>query len=70
MDRKTDKDSKTRFRSERYFLSQGQWFCTTREGKMLGPFKDRDTAVAGLRTYLIELGIRPTDTWDAPGSSS
>ena len=71
MNRKTDTDGKTRFRSERFFLSQGQWYCTTREGKMLGPYPSRDGAVAALREYLIELGIRPSDNvWDRPGTTS
>jgi len=70
MNRKTDTDGKTRFRSERFFLSQGQWYCSTREGKMLGPYPNRDGAVLALREYLIEMGIRPSDAWDRPGASS
>jgi len=67
MNRKTDDQAKTRFRSERFFLSQGQWFCSTREGPILGPFPNRDAAVSALQRYLIELGIRPEGIWDRPG---
>jgi hypothetical protein len=71
MNRKTDTDERVHFRSERFFLSQDKWFCTTREGKTLGPFQRRDDAVAALRDYLMELGIRPTaDAWDRPGAAN
>jgi hypothetical protein len=71
MNRTTDTDQRTRFRSERFFLSQDRWYCTTREGRTLGPFARRDDAVAALREYLMELGVRPTsDPWDRPGASS
>ena len=71
MDRKDDVEKKTRFRSERLFTSQQQWFCTTREGKVLGPFARRESAFDALRAHLLELGIRPSgDVWDEPGIST
>jgi len=70
MNRKGDEQPGIRFRSERFFLSQGQWFCTTREGPILGPFASRDAAVSALERYLIELGIRPDGIWDRPGVSN
>ena len=72
MNRQDDSDQKrTRFQSERLFRSQGEWFCNTREGKVLGPFARSEDAVTAVREYLLELGIRVTrDVWDQPGTSS
>jgi hypothetical protein len=71
MSRKTDTEERTRFRSERFFLSQDQWYCSTREGTILGPFPRRDVAVDALRDYLLAMGIRPDgDVWDRPGASN
>lgn len=67
MNRTTDDREKTFFRSERFFLSQEQWFCTTREGTILGPYPQRSDAVAGLRKYLTELGVRVDEgVWGTP----
>ncbi|NJN51532.1 MAG: hypothetical protein HC809_06900 [Gammaproteobacteria bacterium] len=72
VDRKTDTQSKTRFRSDRFFVSQGQWFCSTRDGETpLGPFAERALAEAALRNFLIENGIDPAqDPWGQPGVSN
>lgn len=71
MNRDTDVQSKVFFRSERFFLSQGQWYCTTREGPILGPFAERGDAVAALREYLLSLGVRiESGIWDRPGTSN
>jgi hypothetical protein len=70
MNRQTDTTAKTRFRSERFFTSQGQWFCNTREGRILGPFPNREEAQSALLDYLLELGIRPQDAWSAPGAQN
>jgi len=70
MNRDSDPKNKTFFRSERFFLSQEQWYCTTREGTILGPFKERTDAVWALRDYLLALGIRvETGAWDRVGGS-
>ena len=70
MNRDSDPKDKNFFRSERFFLSQGQWYCTTREGKILGPFPQRTDAVWALRDYLLSLGIRvETGVWDRVGVS-
>jgi hypothetical protein len=63
MNRKSDDTSKTRFRSDRFFNSQGEWYCATREGTTLGPFGSRDQAQSALIDYLLSLGIRPDDVW-------
>lgn len=72
MDRRTDTQTRTRFRSDRFFVSQGQWFCNTREGQApLGPFQGRPAAEAALYRYLVEHGIDPTnDPWGKPGASN
>ena len=72
MDRKTDGESKTRFRSERFFMSQGQWYCNVRENVApLGPFPDKATAQRALRDYLLANGIDPEDDpWSRTGASN
>jgi len=71
MNRKDDPDQRTRFRSERLFQSQGEWFCNTREGSVLGPFGRREGAYTALRQHLLDQGIRmSSDVWDQPGASS
>jgi hypothetical protein len=52
--RKTDKNPKTYFRSERIFSMNGNWYFATREGEQ-GPFASRNRAEAGLRRHLSEL---------------
>ncbi len=70
MHRKDDTDQRTRFRSARMFQSQGQWYCNTREGRVLGPFLGREAIFPALRQYLLEQGIRlADDIWDVPGAS-
>ena len=39
MKRKSDDKDVTVFRTDRYFLSDGKWFFTTREGTNLGPVR-------------------------------
>lgn len=51
--RKTDKNPKTYFRSERIFSMNGSWYFATREGDQ-GPFASRNRAEAGLRRHLNE----------------
>jgi hypothetical protein len=61
MNRHDDSDDKrTRFQSERLFQSQGKWFCTIREGKVLGPFARREAAFPALRQHLLDLDIPVT----------
>jgi len=51
--RKTDKNPKTYFRSERIFSMNGSWYFATREGDQ-GPFASRNRAEAGLTRFLTE----------------
>jgi hypothetical protein len=51
--RKTDKNPKTHFRSERIFSMNGNWYFATREGEQ-GPFASRTRAEAGLARFLTE----------------
>lgn len=67
--RSSDDNGEFRFRAERFFLSQGAWYCNTREGTVLGPFKDRDAAQAALIDYLMAQGIRPDDAWHKLGAT-
>jgi hypothetical protein len=71
MDRKTDAETRTRFRSDRFFVSQGQWFCNTRdEPAPLGPFTDRARAEAALYRFLVDQGIDlADDPWGRPGAT-
>ncbi|MFK7732904.1 MAG: DUF6316 family protein [Pseudomonadales bacterium] len=32
------------FRSDRYYFDGGRWFLITREGRPMGPFRDKPTA--------------------------
>jgi hypothetical protein len=51
--RKTDKNLKTYFRSERIFSMNGDWYFATREGEQ-GPFLSRTRAEDGLTRFLNE----------------
>jgi hypothetical protein len=52
MGRPTDNDDQRWFRSDRFFLSDGQWFFTTREQADFGPFVHYADAVKALRRYV------------------
>jgi len=67
VNRNTDLPHTTRFRSERYFRSDGQWFFNTREGTTEGPFPTREAAHAALTDYLLAIGIKPGDVWALVG---
>jgi hypothetical protein len=43
---------KTWFRSDRFFCEDGNWFFTTREGTVQGPFDSRADAEQELMLYL------------------
>lgn len=49
---------KTRFRSDRFFCEGGQWFFSTREGKIHGPSASRKDAEEELVMYLRDLRHR------------
>jgi hypothetical protein len=65
--RSTDTTPQTRFRSERFFRSDGQWYFNTREGTIEGPFRTRDAARDALTQYLVDVGVRPLDVWSWGG---
>lgn len=69
MHRSTDTKPQTRFRSERFFSSQGQWFFNTREGSIEGPFASREAAQDALTEYLLSVGIKPSDVWSLAGDN-
>lgn len=48
------------FRSQRIFTVGSEWYFTTREGKDVGPFKNKEDTEGELLLYLR--GIAPT--WD------
>jgi hypothetical protein len=64
--RSTDQSGSFPFRAERFFTEQGAWYCSTREGTLLGPFVDRKTADSALTDYLLDLRIQMQDVWDSP----
>lgn len=68
MKRKSDEKDMTVFRTDRYFLSDGKWFFTTREGTNHGPFDTRDDAERALTQHLLDMGIKPEGAWNTPGA--
>ncbi|HEY5647587.1 MAG TPA: DUF6316 family protein [Pseudomonadales bacterium] len=69
MQRSTDPEPATRFRSERFFRSDDQWFFTTREGTTEGPFSSREEAQSALADYLRRIGAKPSDVWTLAGDN-
>ena len=39
-------------RSDRFFSAQGQWYFSTREGRAVGPFDEKNEALQGLRDFI------------------
>ena len=52
--RKSEKDDRTYFRTERFSLVNGAWYFQTRE-QSLGPFSNRKLAEDALQNFLVEL---------------
>ena len=50
--RNYDQESKTFFRSDRMVRENGQWYFTTREGQMQGPFDNKEDAQRELNEYI------------------
>lgn len=42
------------FRSERFYQENGQWYFQTREGTLIGPFKDMAEARKALAVFVAE----------------
>ena len=70
MKRESDPKNLTVFRSDRYFVVDGRWFFTTREGGNEGPFPTSDDARRELKQFLTDKGIRQHEPWDTPGASN
>jgi len=70
MKRASDPKEFNVFRSDRYFLVDGKWYFTTREGSNEGPFESADQARSQLVQYLLDKGIKITgnEPWDIPGA--
>ena len=66
--RVTDDSERSVFQSDRFFLSDGQWFFNTREATTLGPFARRYDAEVALREY-ITLRTGRKDAWERPGAT-
>lgn len=58
MGHREGEEDKTRFRSDRFFCEDGQWFFTTREGGVQGPFESRPEAEQELEMYIHDLRQR------------
>jgi hypothetical protein len=52
MKRKDESSTRTHFRSSRMFEENSCWYFNTREGEMLGPFKDELEASTKLEVYI------------------
>jgi len=70
MKRQSDPKELTVFRSDRYFVVDGKWYFSTREGTNEGPFASADEARSHLTQYLLDKGIKITgnEAWDIPGA--
>ncbi len=72
MKRTSDTKDLNRFRSDRYFVVDGKWYFTTREGSNEGPYASAAEAMHALTQYLMDKGARPAgnEPWDTPGASN
>jgi hypothetical protein len=72
MKRTSDPKDLNVFRSDRFFVVDGKWYFTTREGSNEGPFESAEKARHALKQYLIDRGIRTIgkEPWDTPGASN
>jgi len=50
--RKDDSDSRARYRSDRFFMEDGNWYFHTREKTVEGPFQYRLAAENRLQEYI------------------
>jgi hypothetical protein len=58
MGHREGEEDKVRFRSDRFFCEDGQWYFTTRENAIKGPYESRDDAERDLEMYLHDLRQR------------
>jgi hypothetical protein len=62
--RRSDREQRSRFRSNRFFKEDGKWYFSTREGKIEGPFWELKDAEARLAAYIkiMNSGFMPKDS--------
>ena len=68
-----DSESRSVFRSDRFFFSDGKWFFNTREAETLGPYARRAEAEVALTEFIIaKTGMPPgaIDPWSKPGATN
>lgn len=53
--REDDEEDKARFRTDRFFCQDGEWYFTTRENTIRGPYASRGDAEQELMLYLRDL---------------
>ena len=58
MSNRQGEDQKTFFRSDRFFTEGGQWYFSTRENTIEGPFSNREEAEQELMLYVRRLEER------------
>jgi hypothetical protein len=70
MKRESDPNELRVFRSDRFFVVDGKYYFTTREGTNEGPFASADEARSYLTQYLIDKGIKIAGdgAWDTLGA--
>ena len=56
--RDKDQETKTFFRSDRFFCEGGKWYFTTRENTIEGPYDSRADAEQELMLYLRQMNER------------
>ena len=57
--RSTDTTPVFRFRSDRFFNTNGSWFFLTREGTIEGPYLTRAEGETSLASYIEAMGGKP-----------
>ena len=73
--RRTDKEPRAWFRSNRFFKNDDKWYFSTREGTLEGPYWDLEEAEKKLQEYIqimnsgfmpenSNLGLVPFETED------
>lgn len=53
--RQSDRQLRQHFRTDRFFLANGQWHFSTREQTIEGPFADRRQAQIALQRYVTAI---------------
>lgn len=64
-----DRNEPRVFRSDRFFSSNGKWYFTTREARMMGPYDRKPLAEQALAEYIAEKTGTRLPGWSAPGAT-